>query len=102
MDSPQAHAVLFEDDDPGYMAWLAAHPEGYVANARKARTPDYYFLHTSVCHHIAQRQPQHAANGFTGTDYIKVCSDSIQALRQWGQAKLGIVDFTGRCDTCGP
>jgi hypothetical protein len=34
----------FVDDDIGYLAWLAAHPDGFVMNADRETTPTYLVL----------------------------------------------------------
>jgi hypothetical protein len=31
----------FVDDDIGYLAWLAAHPDGFVMNADRDPAPTY-------------------------------------------------------------
>lgn len=37
--------VSFIDDDPGYLAWITAHPDGYVLNCERAPSPRYLMLH---------------------------------------------------------
>jgi len=39
----------FVDDDPGYVAWLAAHPLGFVLNTFPHVTASYLVLHRAKC-----------------------------------------------------
>lgn len=43
----------FVDDGIGYLQWLAAHPDGFVMNAARNRTPTYLVLHRTGCHTIS-------------------------------------------------
>jgi hypothetical protein len=98
--------IVFIDDDAAYHRWCQANPDGYVVNVRRNPTPDLFCLHRTSrrCIRVA---PSTRHNPFTGRDYIKVCSDCIQALLQWGQAH-GIPGFAstqggnGECMICRP
>jgi len=87
----------FHDDDPGYLAWTAAHPGGYVFNIQRSLNPADARLHRADCYTI-NGQP---ARGRTWTGpYIKVCSVSAPDLLGWARtySPTGIP----RCGTCTP
>ncbi len=89
--------VTFIDDDTGYLAWIAAHPDGYVVNAHRTRTQSYLILHRSRCHTISGR-PRGAT--WTAADYSKVCCEDRSALVGWIQRSLGVAPQA--CGTCAP
>ena len=37
--------IRFSDDDLGYLAWIAAHPDGFVLNVRYPPDPHCVVLH---------------------------------------------------------
>ncbi len=39
----------FVDDDPGYLDWLARHPDGFVVNTGRTPTAAYLMLHRAGC-----------------------------------------------------
>ncbi len=90
--------VTFIDDDTGYLAWITAHPDGYVVNTHRTRTQSYLILHRSQCHTISGRP----ARGTTWTEgaYSKVCSGDRSALVGWLERSLGIAPQP--CGTCAP
>src|SRR5882724_6251725 len=62
----------FVDDDPGYLDWLAHHPDGFVINTGRADTSAYQMLHRAGCGTIRGRPAR--GTTFTG-DYVKVCGE---------------------------
>ncbi|HEY0640683.1 MAG TPA: hypothetical protein VGD67_23890 [Pseudonocardiaceae bacterium] len=62
---------LFEDDDNGYVAWLAANPDGFVLNTERNPTRSYLKLHRASCRTITQLQ-RDATTWTTGV-YVKRC-----------------------------
>ena len=82
----------FRDSDAGYLAWLAAHGDGYVINIGRSGR-GYARLHRAACGTITSRPP------FTGP-YIKICSTALTELDQWALQRGGIVPE--RCGTCQP
>jgi hypothetical protein len=62
----------FVDDDPGYLDWLARHPDGFVINTGRTPTAAYLMLHRARCGTITGRPAR--GTTFTG-DYAKVCGD---------------------------
>jgi hypothetical protein len=68
----------FVDDDPGYLAWIAAHPDGYVLNSERKPTARYLVLHRATCHTMA---PRRATDRRTWTiSYRKTCADTAAEL----------------------
>jgi hypothetical protein len=87
----------FCDDDAGYLAWLATHPDGYVINLARSRNPSDAHTHHAGCHTIGGQIPRGEA--WTKT-YVKVCAERLSELDQWA------IDTYGRpitqCGTCRP
>lgn len=62
----------FVDDDRGYLAWLAHHPDGFVINTERSPTATYLMLHRAGCGTINGRPAR--GTSFTG-DYTKLCGE---------------------------
>ena len=77
---------VFRRDDAGYLAWVGAHPRGYVVNAEGIPKASYLKVHRASCTWMSGRGKPGA---YTERDYIKVCSTSLQMLRGWAQAEVG-------------
>ncbi len=78
--------VVFKDDDPGYLAWLRAHPAGFVVNCGRQPAPSYLKLHRADCSFISGRPTR----GAKWTDqYLKACATSVKALREWATVATG-------------
>lgn len=77
-----------------YLKWVGAHPSGYVANIDKRHSvPQYPLAHTSTCKLIVQRK------NFTTGSYYKVCSESLDALKDWSDRQFGKpLQFCTLCD----
>ena len=41
--------IEFIEDDKGYVAWLAGHPDGFVLNCERPPRPAYLMLHRATC-----------------------------------------------------
>ena len=50
----KASAVVFDNSDTDYQAWLSANPTGFVLNARRSLVPSYMVLHRASCPSISQ------------------------------------------------
>lgn len=87
----------FRDDDDGYMAWLAAHPVGYVINIARSHSASTARVHHAGCRTISGTNPR--GGTWTGP-YIKVCSEHRDELEQWAmkhaRAQIPL------CGTCHP
>lgn len=80
------HSILFngssEHDDPNYLAWLDANPEGFVANIPHPHTPYDSFqvvLHRASCPDA--RNPGKSGKLTSNTQW-KVCDLSLDSVKQ--------------------
>jgi hypothetical protein len=46
--------IEFMDNDQGYVAWLADHPDGFVLNCERPPRPSYLTLHRATCWTISR------------------------------------------------
>ena len=95
-----AHAMRareFRDDDDGYLAWLATHPDGYVINIARGHSTAQARVHRADCWTISSQNPRGGA--WTGP-YVKVCAEDLAGLEQWADVQLG--KPIQRCGTCHP
>ncbi len=93
--------IIMDGNDSQYLRWLRENPKGYVLNARRKPDAEYIVLHRSNCHSISHYTANARPGGFTERDFIKVCSDSLPALRKWAQQN-GRPDssFSKECSMC--
>ena len=98
IDGCYPHVVEFDGDDAGYLEWLHAHPDGYVANVQRNRSPNYVVLHRATCNSISRPVKQ---GGYTERNYVKYCAetevDAGYAAAICGR-KRG--SFSNRCSHC--
>ncbi len=87
----------FRDDDRGYVAWIAAHPSGYVINIRRGHNPTDARLHIAGCRWISGENQR--GGPWTGP-YVKVCADELADLEQWATNHAG--GPIRWCATCHP
>lgn len=95
-------AVEFTGDDASYLRWLEEHPDGFVINTSRQRTPKYMVLHKAICGLIKSTNGV-AAGGFTQRGYVKICATSLGVLTKW-VINHGRPDgsFTQACGICKP
>lgn len=86
---------LFIDDDPGYLAWLEAHPSGVVINTWSRPIPSYLVLHRAACRTIGRTQ----GNRSLTHTYAKVCADTSEELFAWARSAMG--GLPRLCQICG-
>jgi hypothetical protein len=72
----------FRDDDAGYLAWLAAHPDGYVINIARSQSATEARVHHAGCRAISGQIPRGGA--WTGP---YVCSPATM-FRRWRASRL--------------
>jgi hypothetical protein len=87
----------FRDDDAGYLAWLAAHPDGYVINIARSCSATLARVHHAGCWTISG---QNAAGVALTEQYVKVCAEQLADLDQWAINHVG--EPIRRCGTCHP
>jgi len=86
----------FCDDDSGYLAWVASHPQGYVLNQPRMTRPKAPTLHRVGCAAVAPRDGVEALTAGT----VKVCGPSADALQAWSMAQGA--DRPTACRRCDP
>jgi hypothetical protein len=86
---------MFRDDDEGYLAWLAAHPAGFVLNVERSPRSNYLILHRATCRTISGRPTR--GGPWTGP-YIKVCSHDELQIAAWTGKTVGAAPT--RCGVC--
>ncbi len=89
--------TLFSDDDPGYLAWLADHPDGYVINIARSRSVAAARVHRAGCRTIRGENP--VGGGWT-RQYVKKCADQLAELEQWAIHEVG--QHIPPCGACHP
>ena len=94
-------AIVFENNENGYLQWIAANPEGYVLNSYRRISPKYMVLHRATCRTINEYLKNMAENAFTGGQYMKICSSNHADLSAWVNASGGN-GFTKLCAKCYP
>jgi hypothetical protein len=93
--------IRFSDDDPGYLAWIAAHPNGFVLNVRRPPENHCVVLHRANCKSISN--PTYEPNALTGRKHHKICASS-EAEFKLAPKSEGWRDgtFSKRCGFCRP
>jgi hypothetical protein len=89
------NVTRFDQNDRGYLDWLAVNPNGYVINIERSVSGSDARLHRASCRTISG-QPSRG-NTWTGP-YIKVCSNDIAALDGWATEATGAP--IRRCGIC--
>jgi hypothetical protein len=87
----------FRDDDAGYLAWVALHPDGFVLNIQRALASSDARSHRASCRTISGQNPR--GGPWTGP-YIKVCADELPQLERWTQDRVR--GSVARCRVCLP
>jgi hypothetical protein len=82
----------FVNDDSGYLAWIAAHPEGFVLNAPRTGR-QLLALHRARCAFISN--PGRA--NYTTTSYFKVCSAARDDLIRRASARSAALKVCSAC-----
>ena len=88
----------FRDDDDGYLAWIANHPDGYVINIVRGHTPAGARMHRATCWTVSR--PGLRGGAWTEGQYVKICADQLADLEHWA-ATVGPGPIEG-CGTCSP
>ncbi len=89
--------IEFRNDDDGYLAWLATHPDGYVINIASSHSVAGARVHHARCHTIGGRNPH---NGTWTGPYVKLCGNDLDDVQRWAIETLG--QPISRCGTCRP
>jgi hypothetical protein len=93
--------VHVPEADVAYIAWRAAHPEGFVVNILARSNPDYFVIHRTMCKTITPGSSRNNEPGaFTERTYRKVVGDSIHELIAWGEDRTWSRDAMRTCRVC--
>lgn len=96
-DSQLAGLTEFRDDDEGNLAWIAAHPDGYVVNILRGLNPaPRASTAPGVGRSAAHRRAEVPGPG----PYIKVCASQLDELERWAAQYVG--QLIARCAICQP
>jgi len=87
----------FLNDDAGYLAWLAAHDEGYVLNTYAHLAAGYLVVHRASCRMI--NRDLAAGKVWTG-QYAKACADTVDELLAWASERTSGTPHG--CGSCRP
>ncbi|MGV0745208.1 hypothetical protein [Mycolicibacterium sp. XJ870] len=90
-------AYEFRNDDAGYLAWPAAHVDGYLINIPRGYGVKTARVHRASCRTITG---QNAVGGLLTGQYVKVCADHLNELEQWATDEVG--QPVQACRTCRP
>jgi hypothetical protein len=91
-------ATTFKDEEAAYGRWLNSNPHGYVVNTTRSPSAAYWILHRATCGSLRLQPNQSARTG----EYIKVCSTSIDDLRQWARNSVEARAELHACGLCKP
>lgn len=98
VSAPARRAIRsFLDDDPGYLAWVAEHGDGFVVNADRTLSPNSLVLHRAACSCIGG--PARSGRARTA-NHRKVCSSDLEVLVDWCRHDIG--NDPGCCHRCRP
>jgi hypothetical protein len=88
----------FRDDDAGYLAWLSAHPDGYVINIGRSHGRNAARVHQAGCRTISGQSA--LGDVWTAGQYVKVCAEHLAELEMWEINK--VEEPIRRCGICHP
>ena len=77
---PEPGIVSFEDDDAGFLSWVARHPGGYVLNAPRSPPARGAKLHRAACSSVAAAGSVRAAVQTWTVNGPKLCALDARAL----------------------
>jgi hypothetical protein len=98
----RSETIRFNDDDLGYLAWIAAHPEGFVLNVRCPPDDHWVVLHRANCKSISNNS--YEPNALTGRKHHKICASNEADVNLLPKVKGGAMAraFFRRCSLCRP
>jgi hypothetical protein len=91
-------AVTFQDDDVGYLQWVAHHATGFVLNCERHPKADYLIVYAATCRSVTGRQ---TAGSHWTKGYIKICAEDMADIEGW--VRTTVPDGTAwPCPICSP
>jgi len=91
----------FIEDDAGYLAWLEAHPDGFVLNCEKRPMARYVVVHRASCRSINPTLATVPTGKSWTFAYRKVCAGDLDTLIRWSIAAAGPPSPCGPCKPAG-
>jgi hypothetical protein len=86
----------FADADPGYIAWLADHPGGFVLDTYAPPRAERLILHRADCSRVSKPL---AIDWLVAPRFGKACADTPEELREWAAERTG--GSPRSCGLCG-
>ncbi|MEZ4239506.1 MAG: hypothetical protein R3F59_25785 [Myxococcota bacterium] len=83
----------FEDDDQSYLAWLDAHPDGFVIDRDRTGTTDWY-LHRASCAQVHDRSDPRR---LWTHERLKDCAPGADPLVAWAMRAGAELLHCGQC-----
>jgi hypothetical protein len=87
----------FSHDDAGYLAWVEAHPGGFVMNQPRAASPKTPTMHRVGCAAVSWHE---GTSESLTANAVKVCGPSAEVLGAWSEARGGAQPSA--CRRCRP
>lgn len=75
----------FENDEDRYLSWAEAHPFGYIMNMGKTDDKPRHPMVHAVRHALWTSN----RDSSTRSDYVRVCSESLEELEHWVRENYG-------------
>ena len=89
--------TVFRNDDRGFIAWVARHPQGFILNRYRSNGASSQVLHRAHC--TLFRTSHDSPYAFTGARFIKICADNVEPLEAHAKRIGGVLT---RCRICNP
>ncbi|MBT3368241.1 MAG: hypothetical protein HN416_13895 [Nitrospina sp.] len=76
-------AIIFQNNEKGYISWINKHKSGFVLNIGKDNNPEYRVLHSASCGSIIAYHEGKEDDMHTGRGYIKICAKTLKEINEW-------------------
>ncbi|MEO7999386.1 MAG: hypothetical protein ABI852_18185 [Gemmatimonadaceae bacterium] len=86
---------IFQDNDAGYLEWVAANAHGFVVNTDNPPSQSMYPMVHAAKHKVVSSP---ARTNYTTDRYIKICGLDLSELDQFVAERYGRV--LSRCKQC--
>lgn len=91
----ESEMQIFENDDAGYLRWVEANRQGYVANFDEPQyVKDYPKVHRATHQAVTTSQ----RGNYTTKQYQKACSQDLVELESWSRTTFN--KKLTRCKVC--
>lgn len=96
-------ALIFDSNDSDYLMWLNEHPHGFVINSYRYIDKEWIVLHRAACSSISKYTRMAQPGGFTERQFVKICDDTVDGLRDWVRDNVGEENSSlHECGRCKP